>query len=50
MKVSNNELSSVVPILAAYDSLITERKDKTRIELLPYFLFIILLKNGFNGF
>ena len=29
MKVSSNELSSVVPTWAAYNSLITERKDKT---------------------
>ena len=29
MKVSSNELSSVVLTWAAYNSLITERKDKT---------------------
>ena len=31
-KVSSNELSSVVPTWAAYNSLITERKDKTVVQ------------------
>ena len=35
MKVSSNELSSVAPIWAAYNSLITERKDKTIVQQLP---------------
>ena len=35
MKVSSNELSCVVPTWAAYNSLITERKDKTIVHQLP---------------
>ena len=31
MKVSSNEVSSVVPTWAAHNSLITERKDKTTV-------------------
>ena len=31
MKVSSNELSSVVPTWAAYNSLITERKDSSAV-------------------
>ena len=35
MKVSSTELLSVVPTWAAYNSLITERKDKTIVQQLP---------------
>ena len=35
MKVRSNELSSVVPTWAAYNSLITKKKDKTIVQQLP---------------